>query len=251
MSTMDTLVQIKNLSKTYESIDGKVNAIKDVTFDIYKNEFLTIIGSSGCGKSTILNILDQLDKEYQGTIEFNEDINIGYMLQEDALFEWLTVEENALLGLKILKKLNDETRKYTISLLDKYGLKDFKDKYPKSLSGGMRQRVALIRTLATKPKILLMDEPFSALDYQTRLQVSDDVYRIIKQEGMTVVMVSHDLAESISVSDRIIVLSKRPATIKNIYKIELSNKSTPIENRKAKEFAYYYDILWKDLDKNV
>ncbi len=251
MSTMDTLVQIKNLSKTYESIDGKVNAIKDVTFDIYKNEFLTIIGSSGCGKSTILNILDQLDKEYQGTIEFTEDINIGYMLQEDALFEWLTVEENALLGLKILKKLNDETRKYTISLLDKYGLKDFKDKYPKSLSGGMRQRVALIRTLATKPKILLMDEPFSALDYQTRLQVSDDVYRIIKQEGMTVVMVSHDLAESISVSDRIIVLSKRPATIKNIYKIELSNKSTPIENRKAKEFAYYYDILWKDLDKNV
>ncbi len=144
MSTMDTLVQIKNLSKTYESIDGKVNAIKDVTFDIYKNEFLTIIGSSGCGKSTILNILDQLDKEYQGTIEFNEDINIGYMLQEDALFEWLTVEENALLGLKILKKLNDETRKYTISLLDKYGLKDFKDKYPKSLSGGMRQRVVCI-----------------------------------------------------------------------------------------------------------
>ena len=141
---MDTLVQIKNLSKTYESIDGKVNAIKDVTFDIYKNEFLTIIGSSGCGKSTILNILDQLDKEYQGTIEFNEDINIGYMLQEDALFEWLTVEENALLGLKILKKLNDETRKYTISLLDKYGLKDFKDKYPKSLSGGMRQRVVCI-----------------------------------------------------------------------------------------------------------
>ena len=144
MSTMDTLVQIKNLSKTYESIDGKVNAIKNVTFDIYKNEFLTIIGSSGCGKSTILNILDQLDKEYQGTIEFNEDINIGYMLQEDALFEWLTVEENALLGLKILKKLNDETRKYTISLLDKYGLKDFKDKYPKSLSGGMRQRVVCI-----------------------------------------------------------------------------------------------------------
>lgn len=141
---MDTLVQIKNLSKTYESIDGKVNAIKDVTFDIYKNEFLTIIGSSGCGKSTILNILDQLDKEYQGTIEFTEDINIGYMLQEDALFEWLTVEENALLGLKILKKLNDETRKYTISLLDKYGLKDFKDKYPKSLSGGMRQRVVCI-----------------------------------------------------------------------------------------------------------
>lgn len=141
---MDTLVQIKNLSKTYESIDGKVNAIKNVTFDIYKNEFLTIIGSSGCGKSTILNILDQLDKEYQGTIEFNEDINIGYMLQEDALFEWLTVEENALLGLKILKKLNDETRKYTISLLDKYGLKDFKDKYPKSLSGGMRQRVVCI-----------------------------------------------------------------------------------------------------------
>lgn len=248
---MDTLVQIKNLNKIYESSDGNVIALNNINFDIHKNEFLTIIGSSGCGKSTILNILDGIDKDYNGKIILDKDIKIGYMLQEDALFEWLTVEENALLGLKILKKLNKETKNYTINLLDKYGLKDFKDKYPKSLSGGMRQRVALIRTLAIKPDILLMDEPFSALDYQTRLQVSDDVYRIIKEENTTVVMVSHDLAESISMSDRIIVLSKRPGKVKKIYTITLTNKSTPIENRKAKEFAYYYDALWKDLDKNV
>ena len=251
MNTMDILVQIKNLNKTYESLDGNVIALDNISFDIYKNEFLTIIGSSGCGKSTILNILDGIDKKYNGEIIFSKDIRVGYMLQEDALFEWLTVEENALLGLRVLKKLNKETKQYAINLLDKYGLKDFKDKYPKSLSGGMRQRVALIRTLATKPDILLMDEPFSALDYQTRLQVSDDVYKIIKEENTTVVMVSHDLAESISLSDRIIVLSKRPGKIKNIYTINLTNKSTPIENRKAKEFAHYYDILWKDLDKNV
>ena len=138
---MDILVQIKNLNKTYESLDGNVIALDNINFDIYKNEFLTIIGSSGCGKSTILNILDGIDKKYNGEIIFSKDIRVGYMLQEDALFEWLTVEENALLGLRVLKKLNKETRQYAINLLDKYGLKDFKDKYPKSLSGGMRQRV--------------------------------------------------------------------------------------------------------------
>ncbi len=193
-----------------------------------------------------------LDKEYDGKLEFiNKNIKVGYMLQEDSLFEWLTVFENSILGLRIQKNLTKDNIDYVKKLLIKYGLKDFMTKYPKSLSGGMRQRVALIRTLAIKPDILLLDEPFSALDYQTRLKVSDDVYKIIENEKKTVIMVTHDIAEAISMSSKIVVLSKRPCKVKNIYEIKLSNKSTPIENRKAKEFVSYYDILWRDLDESV
>jgi NitT/TauT family transport system ATP-binding protein len=173
------------------------------------------------------------------------------MLQEDTLFDWLTIYENSILGLKIKHILTKDNIKYVKDLLIKYGLKDFMNKYPKSLSGGMRQRVALIRTLAIKPDILLLDEPFSALDYQTRLKVSDDVYKIIKEENKTVIMVTHDIAEAISMSDKVVVLSKRPCKIKNIYDVELENKSTPINNRKAKEFTHYYDLLWRDLDEIV
>jgi NitT/TauT family transport system ATP-binding protein len=173
------------------------------------------------------------------------------MLQDDSLFDWLTVYENAIIGLKIKHLLTSNNIKYVKDLLIKYGLKDFMNKYPKSLSGGMRQRVALIRTLAIKPDILLLDEPFSALDYQTRLKVSDDVYKIIKEENKTVIMVTHDIAEAISLSDKVVVLSKRPCKIKKIYDINLSNKSTPINNRKDEKFTYYYDQLWRDLDESI
>lgn len=173
------------------------------------------------------------------------------MLQEDALFPWLNILDNACLGLEIQHLKTKENIKYVENLLDKYGLKDFKNKYPRELSGGMRQRVALIRTLALKPDILMLDEPFSALDYVSRLSVSEDVANIIKKEKKTVIMITHDIAEAVSLADRVMVLSKRPAKIKNIYTINLSNKGTPMENRKAKEFAYYYDLLWRDLDKNV
>lgn len=249
---MDSILKIRNLSKTYYSLKGEVKAIDNFSLDINNGDYISIIGSSGCGKSTILNILSFLDKDYEGNIEFkNNDIKVGYMLQEDSLFDWLTVYENAILGLKIKHILTEENKKYVKDLLIKYGLKDFINKYPKSLSGGMRQRVALIRTLAIKPDILLLDEPFSALDYQTRLKVSDDVYKIIKEEGKTVIMVTHDIAEAISMSDKVVVLSKRPCEIKNIYNIELTNKDTPINNRKAKEFSYYYELLWRDLDEMV
>ena len=158
---------------------------------------------------------------------------------------------NTLLGLKIEKNITKENIQKVTRLLETYGLKDFIKKYPNNLSGGMRQRVALIRTLATNPDILLLDEPFSALDYQTRLAVSDDVWRIIKKEKKTTIMITHDIAEAISMADRIIVLTNRPAKVKSIYTIEMKNKQNPINNRKQKEFQYYYDKIWKDIDINV
>ena len=173
------------------------------------------------------------------------------MLQSDSLFPWRTILENCLIGLEINNELTEENKERVINLLNTYGLGDFINKYPSSLSGGMKQRVALIRTLATNPDILLLDEPFSALDYQTRLALSDDVYKIIKNEGKTVIMVTHDLAEAISLSDRIVVLTKRPAEVKKIYEININNKSTPINNRKAPEFNTYYDMIWRDLDVHI
>lgn len=247
MTLMNSFIEIKNLNKTYHSIQGELKALDNINFNINEGEYLSIIGPSGCGKSTILNIIASLDN-YEGIINYDKELVIGYMLQSDSLFPWLTILDNALIGLKIKNELTLDNINYTKELLIKYGLKDFLDKYPSELSGGMRQRVALIRTLAIRPNLLLLDEPFSALDYVTRLKVSDDVYKIIKNENLTAIMVTHDIAEAISLSDRIIVLSKRPASVKKIYNIELTDKTTPINNRKCKEFSYYYDILWKDLD---
>ena len=170
------------------------------------------------------------------------------MLQTDSLFPWLTILDNCLLGLEIKKRKNPESIKNVIRLLDKYGLSEFKYKYPDSLSGGMKQRVALIRTLAINPSLLLLDEPYSALDYQTRLALSDDMYRIIKAEKKTAILITHDIAEAISMSDRVIVLSRRPANVKSIYEIKLSDKKNPIHNRKCIEFNDYYEKIWRDLD---
>ncbi len=248
---MNNILVIKNLNKSYNSLNGEVQAVHNLSLNVKDGEFLSIIGSSGCGKSTILNILAGLDRDYDGEIQFKDNIKFSYMLQEDALFPWLTVYENAVLGLKLQKKLTKENKEYVKYLLSKYGLNDFIDKKISSLSGGMRQRVALIRTIAIKPDLIFLDEPFSALDYQTRLKVSDDIYNIIKEEKITVIMVTHDIAEAISMSDRIVVLSKRPATLKNIYEIELTDKSSPINNRKAPEFSIYYDKLWRDIDENI
>lgn len=248
---MNELLKIKDLSKNYHTKNNETLAVDNFSFDLKKGEFIAIVGPSGCGKSTILNILAGLDEKSNGQIILNDNTKMGYMLQQDALFNWKTVLDNCLLGLKINKTLNDENKKYVLELLDNYGLKEFKYHYPNTLSGGMRQRVALIRTLATKPDLLLMDEPFSALDYQTRLSVSDDVYGIIKNEKKSAIMVTHDIAEAISMADRIIILSKRPSTIKKVIDINLTNKSTPINNRKAKEFSYYYDLIWKEIDHDV
>ncbi|MCI5835532.1 MAG: ABC transporter ATP-binding protein [Firmicutes bacterium] len=248
---MNKILKVKNLKKTYHTKNEETLAIKDVNFELEEGDFIAIVGPSGCGKSTILNILCGLDKSYKGDVEVLDNKSIGYMLQNDALFNFRTILNNCLLGLEIQSKLSLENKEYVIKLLETYGLKEFISSYPTSLSGGMKQRVALIRTLATKPDIILLDEPFSALDYQTRLAVSDDVYKIIKKEKKSVIMVTHDIAEAISLANKVIVLTNRPCTIKNIYDINLSNRSTPIENRKAKEFSYYYDMIWKDIDTYV
>lgn len=248
---MDKILEIKNLRKIYHTKKDEILAVDDFSFDLYEGEFVSIVGPSGCGKSTILSILCDLIDYSGGEIKFNNDSKIGYMLQEDSLFDFRNILNNCLIGLEINKNLNDETKNYVEKLLKDYGLYEFKDKYPDNLSGGMRQRVALIRTLATNPDILLLDEPFSALDYQTRLAVSDDVYRIIKNEKKSAIMVTHDIAEAVSMSDRIIVLTGRPSKIKSIYEIKLENKSTPINNRKDNKFSYYYDTIWKDIDFHV
>ena len=248
---MNKVLTISNLEKSFHTRDGEIKALESVSFDVREKEFISIVGPSGCGKSTILSILAGLEEKSNGEINFSKDYTIGYMLQNDSLFEWRTVLENCLLGLEITNQLTKENKEYVINLLKTYGLEEFIDSYPSRLSGGMRQRVALIRTLATKPDILLLDEAMSALDYQSRLAISDDIYKIIKKEGKTAIMVTHDIAEAISMSDRIIVLSKRPATVKKVYEINMQNKSTPIHNRKCKEFASYYDEIWRDLDVHI
>ena len=247
---MQKLLEINNISKTFNTLNGEINAIKSISFDVNNEDFIAIVGSSGCGKSTLLNIISGLLEKTNGTIKFyKENPIIGYMLQEDALLPYLNILDNATLGLSLKKIKTKENIEYTKRLLETYGLKDFICKYPKELSGGMKQRVALIRTLAIKPDILLLDEPFSALDYQSRLSVSEDVYNIIKKEKKTVIMITHDIAEAISLSDKIIVLSKRPSIVKKIYDIKMENKSTPINNRTCKEFSDYYDKIWRDLDE--
>lgn len=245
------ILTIKNLSKSYHDKKGEIKALEDINIDVEEKEFISIVGPSGCGKSTILSILSDLEYKSTGEIKKDKDLTIGYMLQTDSLFFWRTILDNCLIGLEVTNKLTEENKNYVLQLLKTYGLYEFKDKYPSSLSGGMRQRVALIRTLAIKPDILLLDEPMSALDYQSRLAISNDIYNIIKKEGKTAIMVTHDIAEAVSMSDRVIVLTKRPAVVKNIYKIELSNKSTPMNNRRCKEFNKYYDMIWRDLDVHI
>ena len=193
---MEPILKIKNLQKYYHDTKSEIEAIKNITLDIYANDFISIVGPSGCGKSTLLSILANIESKSNGTITYkNNNIKVGYMLQKDSLFPWRTILENCLIGLEIENNLTKENKDNVISLLNKYGLKEFINKYPTSLSGGMKQRVALIRTLATNPDILLLDEPLSALDYQTKLSLSNDLYNIIKNEKKTAIMVTHDLGE--------------------------------------------------------
>ena len=254
---MAVILEVKDVSKKYQNKDGEVLALSNINFRVKQEEFVNIIGPSGCGKSTLLSIIAGLEEKQSGEIyienkkEDKISSQIGYMLQRDCLLEWRTIFNNILFGLEIKKKKTQENIKYIEELLKKYNLYEFKDKYPSELSGGMRQRAALIRTLAVKPKILLLDEAFSALDYQTRIMVTNDIYKILKKEKITAIMVTHDISEAISMSDRVLVLSKRPGTIKDIHKIEFNiNDKTPLNCRESPQFSKYFNTLWKELGVN-
>ena len=254
MKRMETILEVKNICKTYQNKEGEILALDNIYFRVKRGEFVSIIGPSGCGKSTLLSIISGLESKTEGDIYIEgkrvEGISeeVGYMLQKDCLLEWRNVWNNSILGLELKGTLNEKNKAYVESLLKKYNLYEFKDKYPSELSGGMRQRVALIRTLATKPKILLLDEAFSALDYQTRIMVTNDIYAILRKENMTAVIVTHDISEAISMSDRVIVLTKRPASVKDIHTIdfEIENRN-PINVRESPKFSEYFNTLWKEL----
>lgn len=255
---MRKVVELSNIGMKYQSLNGEITALEEVCLNVTEGEFVSIVGPSGCGKSTLLSIVCGLISPTEGKVLVDGEVvtgtskKIGYMLQKDHLFEWRTILQNIQLGLEIQKALTPEAKAYTEHLLQTYGLSEFRHKYPIQLSGGMRQRAALIRTLVTNPRILLLDEAFSALDYQTRLAVNEDIYSIIKKENKTAIMVTHDIAESISMADRVVVLTKRPGTIKKTYDIKMScEKRSPLKCRDMPEFQTYFQEIWKELDVHV
>lgn len=217
---MNNRIELQHIDKSFYTDEGEIIVLKDLSLNLKPGKILALLGPSGSGKSTVLNILTDLIKPSSGKVMING--KIGYMFQHDHLLEWRTIMDNVTIGLEIQKKLSEENRHRVEVLLENYGLGEFKNRFPKELSGGMRQRAALIRTLATNPDILLLDEPFSALDYQTRLLVSDDIYGIIKKEHKEAILVTHDISEAISMADEISVLSKRPAYVKHTYEIHLT-----------------------------
>lgn len=251
---MTPLLEVSHVCYSYHTLSGETLALSDLTFAVDEGEFLVIVGPSGCGKSTLLSLISGLIPAEEGTIRLGQTpltghrTNIGYMLQKDHLFEWRTVYRNVLLGLEIQKKETPENLAHVEQLLHDYGLTAFKSARPSELSGGMRQRAALIRTLALNPDLLLLDEPFSALDYQTRLEVADDIGTIIRQEGKTAILVTHDLSEAISMADRIIILSHRPGTVKQVLTVSFpAEYDTPLKKRNAEEFSRYFNLIWKEL----
>ncbi|HAJ77812.1 MAG TPA: spermidine/putrescine ABC transporter ATP-binding protein [Clostridiales bacterium] len=248
------ILELKDVGLIYQSASGETEAVKNFNLSVKKDEFVAIVGPSGCGKTTMLSIMSGILPVTSGKVLLDGNdlastkTYIGYMFQRDELFEWRTVWQNIMLGLEIKKNITDEQKEYAKKLIEKYGIKDFILKKPRELSGGMRQRVALIRTLVLKPEILLLDEPFSALDFQTRLSVCDDVAGIIKSEHKTAILVTHDISEAISMADRVVVLTKRPATVKKEFKIELTGE-TPLERREDPKFSSLFNKIWEELDK--
>ncbi len=251
---MDDILKLDGIYLTYQTKYGETHALENLSFSVKETEFISIIGPSGSGKTTILSLIAGLLTASRGKILFKgEEIkktsnNIGYMLQRDELFPWRTIEKNVFLPLEIKRTNSVENQTRVLKLIEKYGLKDFIKSYPYELSGGMRQRVALIRTLANSPDLLLLDEPFSALDSQTRLKVCDDVYSIIKREKKTAILVTHDIAEAISLSDRIIVLTPRPASVLSEHKVNLDKSLSPLKRREEKGFSKLFDKLWRELN---
>lgn len=254
---MEPILELKKINYSYHTPKGETPALSDISFSLSPGGFTAVVGPSGCGKSTLLSLIAGLLVPESGNILLNgapltkNSSNIGYMLQHDHLFEWRSVYRNILLGPEINHTLNAETKKKAQNLLEQYGLKQFARARPSQLSGGMRQRAALIRTLLPNPELLLLDEPFSALDYQTRLTVSDDIGQIIRNSGKTALLVTHDLSEAVSLADHIIILSKRPASIVRIIPVTFNlENDTPLNRRNAPEFKIYFNQIWKELNRH-
>ena len=245
---MNSILEIKNLYKNYQTKNKEIKTLNNINIKVNEGDFIGIVGPSGAGKSTLLSIIAGLEDYSGGKIIKEDHLKIGYMLQKDYLMPYLTILDNCLLGLKIQKKCTKDNINKTKDLLNKYGLKDYINSYPKDLSGGQRQRAALIRTLCLSPDILLLDEPFSALDYQTRLNISNDIRTILKNENKTLIIVTHDISEAINMCNKVIVLSNTPSSIKSIYKIDIDFDKDVIKNRTSEEFMYYYKKIWSDLN---
>ncbi len=250
---MKNIIELKNVDLIYHSKKGETLALKDLSFSIQEGDFVSIVGPSGCGKTTILSLISGLIDASSGKVLVDskppqkKSTICGYMFQKDNLLVWRTIKKNIFLGLEIQHKNTKENKQYALDLLKKYGLGEFENKRPDELSGGMRQRVALIRTLALKPQILLLDEPFSALDFQTRLSVCDDVKKIIVEEKKTAILVTHDINEAISMSDKVIVLSARPGRVKTIHTLNFDKNLTPFERRNSKEVKKLFDTIWSEI----
>lgn len=253
---MIPILTLSDISYSYHELTGETSALENISFTVNPGEFIAIVGPSGCGKSTLLSMIAGLILPEQGTISLegaplvSARTRIGYMLQKDHLFEWRTVLSNVLLGLEIQKRMDEASREKAMNMLKTYGLDAFADARPSQLSGGMRQRAALIRTLVLEPDLLLLDEPFSALDYQTRLTVADDIWKIIKKEQKTAILVTHDLSEAVSMADRILVLSARPARLIRDVPVSFSDlvEDSPMNRRNAREFKSYFNLIWKELN---
>lgn len=253
---MKPLLEVRDVSLSYHTPSGETAALSHISFDLMPGEFLAVVGPSGCGKSTLLNVICGLLAPEQGSVLMNGtsvsrgDPRMGYMLQKDHLLEWRTIYKNVLLGLEVRRELTPEKLSYIEKMLHTYGLDKFRSARPSQLSGGMRQRAALIRTLALNPELLLLDEPFSALDYQTRLNVSDDIGKILKKENKPAILVTHDISEAISMADRVIILTKRPASVAKIVSIHLDIENrTPLSSRNAPDFKSYFNLIWKELNQ--
>lgn len=245
---MGNILELQNISHAYHGMEGETLALSHLSFSLMQGDFVSIVGPSGCGKSTLLSIISGLIPPESGTVNLVGN-HIGYMLQKDHLLEWRSVYRNIILGLEVQHSVTADTKEKAYGLLKQYGLEQFANAKPSELSGGMRQRVALIRTLILEPDLLLLDEPFSALDYQTRLAVGDDIGQIIHKEKRTAILVTHDLAEAISLGDRVIVLTERPGSVKTIFPIHFpEDKNTPLLRRNTPEFNEYFHAIWKELN---